>query len=119
LGAAGAVTGAAIGFAPFVLIAGPTSWLPAISIVVVSTIGLALAYGLSRRWRALAVLLSIVAVPLGYRLLGFKAIPPASFAGLGLLAFLGEIAFLLGTILCALLMREIFGRFDHSAAGTA
>jgi hypothetical protein len=113
--AAGAVLGAGLGVSPFLLMQGqgPAVWGPVIFIALASAVALPVIYAVARRWRALGAMLLLITIPLAYRVLAYASIPPSTHAILGPLAFLGEMAFLLGPILCSLVFREAFGWLDH------
>src|SRR5262249_5473196 len=110
LAAAGTIVGALVGCSPFVLMQGqgPAVWGPAILIVLLSTAALTIIYGAGLRWKALFATLLFLAVPLSYRLFAYEKFPPSANMLFGTLALVGDVAFLLGPIACALACREIF-----------
>ena len=116
--AAGTIVGLSIGLAPFFLLQGqgPAVWKPAVLIVLVSTFVLIIVYGMAMQWKLFIATLLMLAIPLAYRLLAFQKFPPSSNVFFGLLAFLGEVAFLLGPIACALASREILDWADRLVA---
>jgi hypothetical protein len=110
--ALGIVSGAVFGCMPFFLVKGPAAFAPAIFIVIASIGVLTVAYVIARRWIALAAVLFFCAIPLAYRIVLYAQIPPGANPLLRIAAMLGEGAFLLSPLFCALACREIFGLLD-------
>jgi hypothetical protein len=117
--ASGAILGLTIGLLPFLILRGqgPAVWEPAVLITLVSTLVLIVSLAISMRWMALVVALLILGIPLGYRIFATRWFPPSSSPLLlNSLALVGEIAFLLGPIVCSLACREVFGWLDRLIA---
>ena len=115
--AVGTLVGAAIGISPFIVMRGqgPGVWGAAVSITLSSTLALTAIYTVAMRWRALAATVLLLTIPLAYRALAYNRFPPSTNVLFGSLAFLGEMAFLLGPIVCSLVFREVLGWLDHIA----
>jgi len=113
--AAGTLVGFVTGISPFVVMRGQGAdvWGPVVAIVLISTVALTVIYAVALHWRALVATLLLLAILLAYRVLAYDRAPPSTNALFGALAFLGEMAFLLGPIVCALTFREVLGWLDH------
>jgi hypothetical protein len=112
-GALGVVLGAVIGISPYFVIRGPGSVAWATFIAASSAIALSLVCLAFGRWKAFATILLLLTIPLVYLLFGYKSYPPSSHALLRLLGTVGEVASLLGPILCALASGAMLTQLDR------
>jgi hypothetical protein len=112
-GALGVVLGAAIGISPFFVMRGQASAAWATFISAFAAIVLTLACIASGRWKAFAAVLLLLTAPLAYRLFAYASYPPSSHALLRLVGSVGEVASLLGPIVCALASGVVLAQLDR------
>jgi hypothetical protein len=111
--AMGAIFGLTLGFLPLFVFQGPAVWKPWELIALLSTVGLSVLYGAAMRWKRFALVTLLLTLPVGFHTIARTIfLTTLNSPLLTPVALLGELATLLGPIICALAIRELFGRLD-------